>query len=278
MEQEIILSHEGASEREALDWMKPLIFQGSTRLYDKTRDPARSILNSTVIPPAAAQDLAAIRGKCLLTQVHGVLRHAHIFSTMAEFVDGLERIGYLEHKHDMLLVKEYNGSKTANYSAYYPLLCEQLRNAGFPEIEDKVFQVPEGWTARLAALINQIIQWREEGRLVLEPVQEIDSISFMKKRRYYYKAFWRMQSAETAPVVMEPECESEAVGEREADAQKQIVECLIQIADEGRKAGTTAELEAVEEKVAKIRCLLDFVEQSCQNQRTYLEWRNEIRI
>lgn len=274
MEQEIILSHEGASEREELDWMKPLIFQGSTRLYDKTRDPARSILNSTVIPPAAAQDLAAIRGKCLLTQVHGVLRHAHIFSTMAEFVDGLERICYLEYKQDKLFIKGYSGSKTANYSAYYPLLCEQLRGAGFPEIEDKVFQVPEGWTAKLAALINQIIQWREEGRLVLEPVQEIDSISFMKKRRYYYKAFWRMQSTETALVVKEPEYESEAGGEDITDVRKQFVEYLVHMADESRKADSTMKLEEIGGEVKRIKDLLNFVEESCESQRIYLEWRN----
>ena len=111
MEQTILFSHEGALSPAELNWETPLLYQGSTKLYDKTNDPARSFLSSVTIPRPIAQKLTAINGKCQLTQAHGIFRSAHVFSPKAEFIDGLERICYLEYKEKGLLSENTGAEK-----------------------------------------------------------------------------------------------------------------------------------------------------------------------
>ncbi len=269
MEQTILFSHEGALSPAELNWETPLLYQGSTKLYDKTNDPARSFLSSVTIPRPIAQKLTAINGKCQLTQAHGIFRSAHVFSPKAEFIDGLERICYLEYKEKGLFVREYGGGKTAGYSAYYPLLCKQLRTARFEESEPDVFLVPESRVTELVDKINLLIQWRLSGKLTLTPVQEVDSFSIMKTQRFFFMAFWRMDNAQES----RPQPKTDSSGDKHA-----LSALLKRIADSCQQARSAAELQAVEKEIAWIKERLDFVEELCESRKMYFKRSEELGL
>lgn len=261
--QKLIYSHEGAPSPDELDWETPLLYQGSTPLYDKTSDPARNILNSVNFPPEIAQQLAKIEGKCQLTQTNGVLRYAHVFSTEAKYVDGLERICYLEYRENEFRVREFNGSKTAKYSAFFPLLCEQLRTAGFVENKNGAFLVTNNQIPKLVELINLLIRWRSEGKLELVAARETDVISTMKVQRYFYKAFWQMRS-----VNQDSQSKDQ---EPELPIQKQASMFFDRIVENLKCARSIEELESAKAEINWLQEEIATIDDLAQSLENYLQ-------
>lgn len=259
----IVFSHRGIEEKSELNWEKPVVYKGQTRLYDNTQDPARIVTSSSVIPPQIAQKLTGIKGKCLLTRgAHGTLGNVHVFSSKALVVDGVERICYLEYQHGTLLVREYNGSKTANYSAHYRILEKLLKERGFDRLSDGNFAVPDGRVGDLVALINCVNQWREEQKMVLEPSQEIDSISFKKTRQYFFKVYWRLLDPSVSVKEIEKPCQTEAVD---------ISSYIKETAKRAMNCVSNKELEEIEETVCQLKKQLLIAEEMCQTRREQLK-------
>ena len=262
-------SHKGVDSPSQLDWNAPLFYQGSVRLCDKSNNRARDILNSQTIPSSVTKQLSAILGKFQLTQSHGKFRNVHIYSSTAEYADGLERICYIAYEKNQLLIKEYSGPKTPNYSAYYHCLRDLLRDAKFPEPEKEIFQVPESMYSTLVEIINKIIQWRESGELELDLDAKYDTISFAKVRRYFHKAYWKIPTLNSQAVQNE-------TAETAVNELQRIPLSLKELGEESQRAENIQELELIKDHIKLFQESLEFIQTCCVSRQAYLEWRNSL--
>lgn len=255
----IVFSHEGARSEDALDRLRPFVYEGSLLLPDQTNDPAREITNSITIPREITQRLRRINGKFSLTEVKAGYKNANVFSRRAKVFDSVNRVCYLRYADGALQVSEFKGTRGSNYSALYPGLAGLLRREGFEERADG-FVVPDDRVDLLVDLVNEVFRMQEAGELQLEAADEVDSMTFADGRHYYFKAYWR-------PVQAASEASAQAAGTEEGVPAQvaQIRACIRRLAGAGLRCVGREQLEEIQAAAEQLKSELEIVSSVCRN-------------
>lgn len=203
---------EGAeSEQELLASDKAIIYRTTSTIKGMSyAGPATKITKSTTIPEAFAIELANIKGYVSLgttkifqsdenNELKGGIsyKNAHVYSSKACFLDGVERICYICSTSDnKIAVSECSGTKGASYSSLYVILKNKLLKNNFKQnLPYDKFIISLADVGRFVDVVNEVITERESGNYeLIKEEGKIDSITLGKgeeqKKYYYFVAYW----------------------------------------------------------------------------------------
>ena len=109
--------------------------------------------------------LRTMKGKLILPKDHQTLRNkANIYVESAEDRSGLYRICYIRMEKDRVIVCEYKGSRGDQYSAYYKLLVNYLKERNVAIENTEQFELFESALPIFIECINLICKKGEEGQ------------------------------------------------------------------------------------------------------------------
>ena len=134
-----------------------------------------------------------MKGKLILPKDHQKLRNkANIYVGSAEDRSGLYRICYLRMEKDRIIVCEYKGSRGDQYSAYYKLLVNYLKERNIAIENTEQFELFESAMPILIECINLICEKGEEGQYRLFDTGKTYTRISNKKRhelpiKYYHE-------------------------------------------------------------------------------------------
>lgn len=204
---------EGAkSKQELLESEKVIIYKTSSSISGMSyAGPATKITKSTTIPEACATELANIKGfvslgttKILKADDNNELKggiaykNAHIYSSKARFLDGVERICYIYRiGDDKIGVSECNGTKGSSYSSLYLILKNKLIKNDFKQnLPYDSFIINSADVGRFVDVVNEVIIEHESGNYeLIREEGKFDCITLGKgeeqKKYYYAVAYWQ---------------------------------------------------------------------------------------
>jgi len=179
----LILTQKGAERKELLKSNQALVYQSPSKIKSMGyAGEATRITESTTIPPAYFSELSKMKGFVSLGST-GIgsskkYKNVHIYSEQAEYLDGINRIGYLFPDGNNLKICEYKkGSRGSRYSSLYRILKGKLENAGFI-CKNECFKIDLNNITKFVGLINEINLEQGEKKYVLIKDDEIDELSF----------------------------------------------------------------------------------------------------
>lgn len=182
---QVIYSHEGLLSADAvLRADDSYLYKSHTRVPTNSR--YRRITNS-VIPKKFVEPLAQFSGRYLLNAAGNV----HVFSDLAHYADGTERICYLQYDaaRDAVIVREHGDRRGAGYSALFPALVHLLTANGFPG-QSRTFYVSADRAADFVVALNRVDLARRQGALRPEKTPVCMSIALPGKKYFYHKLYW----------------------------------------------------------------------------------------
>lgn len=205
---------EGAtSEQELLTSDKAIIYKSSSFITAMSyAGKADKITKSISLPASFTNVLKNILGYVSLgtTKIYkcdenpdtkvttGVTyKNAHIYSSKATTLDGIERLAYLYAIDDETIgVSECTGNKGASYSSLYYILKNKLLKNGFTQnLPDDSFNINIAEVSKLVDIINEIIIDHENGEYeLIKEAGRIDTITLGKNQQqqkyFYFVAYW----------------------------------------------------------------------------------------
>jgi len=239
----------GVKNEGMLDFQKPLIYSSDSLISSMSYSGyAYKIKESTTLSDSIKNKLSGINGKVSLGTTGGKLRNAHIYTSKAVRLDGIERLCYVQSEENLLIVKEYSGNRGAKYSAFYSMLRQELLVEGFTEVGNK-FKIDENDVSKFVEIINRIIQMREKNMYELVAVKDTDSIIIEKVRYYYFKAYWGLKLSVDEVNEMLPEQTSYDSIDKVENALKILIEYAKNCTDSN-------ELSCVKEKMDKLNMIV----------------------
>lgn len=196
-EKNCIFTQKGVEKKELLRDDQALIYQSPSKIGTMGyAGRATRIFESTTIPQKYCQELSKMKGFISLGTT-GVgqdkkYKNVHLYSEAAEYLDGVNRIGYLFPDGSTLKICEYKkGTRGSRYSSLYKILKEKLLATGFT-CENENFIINESNVAKFVDLINEISKEQNEGMYELVKSAEIDELS----SGIFNVAYWRYKSEE----------------------------------------------------------------------------------
>ena len=240
----------GKKDINSLTLEKPIVYRAQSLISSMSYSGSIELIaKSTAFSDEFKKQLAKINGLISLGTTNAELRNAHIYSSNAKYLDGIERICHLQQDKNSLIVREYNGNRGAKYSSLYLVLKNKLNVAGFKEIGGK-FTIDKKDIPKFVDIINSIIDERkkEDYELFIPKGKDsIDSVSLEKRRYYYYKAYWRPKPKDIEGI-------TDAIGNslpfsRAEDAIRKLTDFL-------RNCNDKEDLKNIREKINKIEKLI----------------------
>lgn len=182
----------GEKRPENLNYQLPIVYKSESLISSMSYSgDASKIEKSTSFTSTFKRELVCIEGQVSLGSTGGNLRNVHVYSRKATYLDGIERICYLQQANDKLVVSEYSGNRGAKYSSLYPVLKNELKKKGFEAETNGTFKFDEADISKFVKILNMIINKRDSEEYELVAVDEVDSIVINKQQYYYYKAYWQ---------------------------------------------------------------------------------------
>ncbi len=205
-----VFTQEGAeSESDLLASHQVLIYKSNSKISSMSyAGPAKEkIVKSSSIPEEFTNILKNIKGYVSLgtTKVYDSnvdscvdYRNAHIYSSEATTLDGVERICYVAgiKNKNVIQISEYNSNKGAAYSSLYPILKEKMIKEGFVQnLPYDNFNITIEDASKLVDIINEVIEERSMGKYELIKDVKVDTITFGKKeeqkKKFFHVAYYR---------------------------------------------------------------------------------------
>ncbi|MCD2347205.1 hypothetical protein [Clostridium guangxiense] len=180
----------GVKTIEEMDFNNPIVYSSDSLISSMSyAGDAEIITQSTTIDKDITDKLSKINGKFSLGLSGNELKNAHVYSKDAKYLDGICRICYLQQEGHELVVSEYHGNRGSKHSSLFKELSKQLSTSGFKDIKGK-FRISRNDLDDFVAIINNVIEDKINGLLVLQVENNIDSITIKGKKYFYYKAYW----------------------------------------------------------------------------------------
>jgi hypothetical protein len=235
----------GVKTIDELDFNNPVVYSSDSLISSMSyAGDSEIIKQSTIIDKDITDKLSKINGKFSLGLSGSALKNAHVYSKDAKYLDGIERICYLQQEGQDLIVSEFHGNRGAKYSALFKELSKRLSYAGFKEIQGK-FTISRNNLEDFIKIVNQLINDRANGGLALEVENEIDSITIKSEKYFYYKAYWIKDNLSTKSDI------------QNKDTLKiEIDDKIKNIANYGITCNDIALLEALSEKIRTLDKLI----------------------
>ena len=237
----------GETSPQGLDFNKPVIYSSDSMIsslsYAGTSD---LIMQSTTFSDEFKRKLVGITGYVSLGTTNGIMKNIHVYSKNAKYLDGVERLCYIQQDGQHLVIREYHGNRGAKYSALYHLLREELAEHGFKEIQGKIV-VEENDIDVFVYVVNKIINDREQGNYFFQAVSQVDSVLIRGIKYYYYKAFWVKTGGTEESQQMELVTETSIA---------QVEQKLREVANFGVDCGDVDVLISLKEKIGKVDKLI----------------------
>lgn len=238
-------SHLGASSPEALNPEEPIVYEGRTPVTKKSTRPSRLRSDEFGI------GWENFNGRIVFGTLKG--NKCHLYTPDAVYVDGIDRICYVQPMPNCLLISEYGGSRGANYSGMYRILRELLLANQFEE-KGYAFEIQKRNLGLFISILNQIIQNKTNSRYHLEAVPETDSIYTGQERHYFYKAYWMVNNSEPSSVLNPPIPKVQATI---LESLMQAEEMIRQTVEVGLACRQIDDLKEAEQKIKAMYSLLD---------------------
>lgn len=195
---------EGASsKKELLSSDNSIIYKSDSLITSMSyAGKGIKIIRSTSIPACFTNILKNIKGYVSLgttkTSSGVAYKNAHIYSSKATSLDGVERICYIQAvDFDTLCVSEYNGNRGSAYSSLFLILKSKLLNNGFVQnLPDDNFSITKIDVQKFVDLINELISEHDNGMYdLVREEDKIDTITLGKapeqRKLFYFIAYWR---------------------------------------------------------------------------------------
>lgn len=123
-----------------------------------------------------------------MSSVGGQFKSIHLYSNRAEFLDGSERICYINQKNEgELLVSEYYG-RGSRYSAYYRILLKKLSYTNEFQIRNGKIIVTLSNVNLFVQTINEIVSLPSLCLYRLE--NDCDRVMIENVPHYFHKIYW----------------------------------------------------------------------------------------
>lgn len=164
---------------------------------------ADKIVRSTCIPPSFTAVLKSINGYVSLgttkTSQGLQYRNAHIYSSKATSLDGIERICYVYSVDSNAVgVSESSGNRGSSYSSLYRILNSKMISNSFDyNVLDGSFNVSLSRISEFVEIVNELIKEHEELNYELvKDEKKIDIIKIGKgsaqQNHYFNIAYWEV--------------------------------------------------------------------------------------
>ncbi|MEX0058101.1 hypothetical protein [Clostridium butyricum] len=184
----------GSKSINDLDESNPKVYCGQTLINQSIYSGnSTMIMKSTTIDEDIKRKLSKAHVQYSLGYSEGKMKNAHMYSLDARYLDGIERICYLQQEGKNLVVSEYHSNRGAKYSALYKELILRLRMQGFNDIKEK-FIIAKEKVDEFISVVNRLVEDRQNDLLILNVSNDVDSISIKGTKYYYYKVFWQVLS------------------------------------------------------------------------------------
>lgn len=181
-EKNTIFTQKGVEKKGLLRDDQAIIYRSPSKISTMGyAGKAERIYESTTIPQEYCDELSRMKGFISLgstgTGDSKEYKNIHLYSESAEYLDGIQRIGYLFPEGDKLKISEYKkGTRGSRYSSLFKILNDKLLKAGFGNKGD-CFLIDRSNVATFVVLINEIIEEQNRGKYELIKSQEIDELS-----------------------------------------------------------------------------------------------------
>lgn len=196
-EKNTIFTQKGVDKKELLRGDQAIIYRSPSKIETMGyAGKATRISESTTIPQKYHAELSKMKGFISLGStgvgVDKEYKNVHLYSEIAEYLDGAYRIGYLFPDGNGLKICEYKkGTRGSRYSSLYKILNDKLLKAGFT-YNDGCFSIDESNITRFVDIINEINSEQAEGKYELVKTKDIDQLSF----GVFNIAYWRYKGNE----------------------------------------------------------------------------------
>lgn len=239
----------GAKTIDELDFNDPIVYSSDSLISSMSyAGDSEMIKLSTTIDKEITNKLAKINGKFSLGLSGNKLKNAHLYSKDAKYLDGIERLCYIQQEGQNLIVSEFHGNRGAKYSALFKELSKRLSYARFQEIQGK-FTISRNNLDDFITITNKLIEDKVNGILALVVENDIDSISIKGEKYFYYKANWTKQSLDTDKEILNLE--------KDEMLKLNMEDKIKEIANYALACNEMASLEAISKKVKTLDILIN---------------------
>lgn len=186
----------GVLHVDELDYNNPVVYESENSISRVTYAGDVSLLYSSITLKDWVKDaLQSFNGKVSLGTTNNKLRNAHLYSSQATTLDGIERLCYISNKdEDTLLVKEFSTARGSKYSAYWSILSDILAASNIKK-EGSSFIVDKNEMTLFVYLLNKVLELRNDDSLELDIINEVDDVLRHDVRYYFFKVRWHFKQS-----------------------------------------------------------------------------------
>lgn len=190
-ENNTIYTQRGVDSEELLKSDQAIIYRSPSKIkfmgYAGTSD---RIVESSTIDSRYFEALSKMRAKISLgstgTGENKKYKNVHLYYEEADYLDGIDRIGYLYQDSNNLKLSEYKkGSRGSSYSALYPILENKLKSKGF-KYDNESFVINTDNVELFVDSVNEICEERKNKKYCLIKSNKIDKV----KDSVFNVAYW----------------------------------------------------------------------------------------
>jgi len=199
----MILVSRGVLSVDDLDVNNPIVFKSDSRFTSMSNAGCTEIVDQSVtISDVVKEKLKKINGKFTIGSTS---KNLHIYSPVADVLDGRNRICYIVGNQDELIISEYNNPRGDKYSALYTILIDVLHKEGFKsskgDTKETKFTVQLSEVDLFVEACNQVIGLHLGDMLELKVSNEYYSISRKgdngeNYNEYFFQTFYTYKSGQ----------------------------------------------------------------------------------